>query len=170
MTPGAGAANWTKAQSRPAASEPIMVRTPPPELAFMPSPSRTRAALAAALCAAALPAGAVNEMFAKDAPITRMTDEDFRIASETMRKAFDSCARIEVAGSRPRPAGARCGSTRRWTARPDLVAAQRTLLQARARSSGEPRRGVAEGGADPRAASCARPLPKSGGCATAWHC
>ncbi|HTS84312.1 MAG TPA: RT0821/Lpp0805 family surface protein [Usitatibacter sp.] len=45
---------------------------------------------AAALClAAASPASAINEMFAKDAPVSRMTAEDFRIAGEAMRKALD---------------------------------------------------------------------------------
>ena len=33
---------------------------------------------------------AINEMFADDAPVTRMTQEDFRIAGETLRKALDS--------------------------------------------------------------------------------
>ena len=49
------------------------------------------AALAAALLAALAPApaAAFNEMFAKNAPITRMTDEDFRVAGAVMRKALD---------------------------------------------------------------------------------
>jgi surface antigen len=48
-----------------------------------------RLVLAVALAACAGGAHAINEMFAKDAPITRMTEEDFRIASEVMRRAFD---------------------------------------------------------------------------------
>ena len=49
------------------------------------------AALAAAVSAAfAAPAAfAINEMFARDAPITRMTQEDFDIAGAVMRKALD---------------------------------------------------------------------------------
>jgi len=49
------------------------------------------AALAAAVAAAfAAPAAfAINEMFARDAPITRMTQEDFDIAGAVMRKALD---------------------------------------------------------------------------------
>jgi len=46
--------------------------------------------IAAALSAAALPVRAINEgLFARDAPITRMTQEDFRIAGEVIRKALD---------------------------------------------------------------------------------
>ena len=38
----------------------------------------------------ALPARAINEgLFARDAPISRMTEEDFRIAGEVIRKALD---------------------------------------------------------------------------------
>jgi surface antigen len=50
-----------------------------------------RAALAAAslLALASGPAAAINEMFGKNAPISRMTDEDFRIAGGVMRKALD---------------------------------------------------------------------------------
>ena len=50
------------------------------------------ASVLAALFAAAMasPAAfAINEMFAKDAPITRMTQEDFEIAGAVMRKALD---------------------------------------------------------------------------------
>ncbi|MGZ5036273.1 MAG: RT0821/Lpp0805 family surface protein [Usitatibacter sp.] len=57
----------------------------------MKCPASRRAALATG-CLVALacgPAGAINDMFAKDAPITRMTDDDFRIASGVMRKALD---------------------------------------------------------------------------------
>jgi surface antigen len=44
----------------------------------------------AVAAAAALPARAINEgLFARDAPITRMTEEDFRIAGEVIRKALD---------------------------------------------------------------------------------
>src|SRR5579862_5036147 len=44
----------------------------------------------AVAAAAALPARAINEgLFARDAPITRMTAEDFRIAGEVIRKALD---------------------------------------------------------------------------------
>lgn len=46
--------------------------------------------IAAALWSAALPVRAINEgLFARDAPITRMTQEDFRIAGEVIRKALD---------------------------------------------------------------------------------
>ncbi len=48
-----------------------------------------RMTAAALFLAAAFPASAINEMFAKDAPVSRMTQEDFRIASEVMRKALD---------------------------------------------------------------------------------
>lgn len=56
----------------------------------MPQRARRVAILAAAVVAAIPPAAlAVNEMFAKDAPITRMTQEDFDIAGAVMRKALD---------------------------------------------------------------------------------
>jgi surface antigen len=42
-----------------------------------------------ALCAVS-PAHAINEMWAKDAPITRMTAEDFKVAGEVMREALDT--------------------------------------------------------------------------------
>ena len=48
-----------------------------------------RMVLAVALATGAGGAHAINEMFAKDAPITRMTEDDFRVASEVMRRAFD---------------------------------------------------------------------------------
>ncbi|HET7402845.1 MAG TPA: RT0821/Lpp0805 family surface protein [Usitatibacter sp.] len=48
-----------------------------------------RVPLAALAALAAMPTLAINEMFAKDAPITRMTAEDFRIAGEVMRRALD---------------------------------------------------------------------------------
>lgn len=48
------------------------------------------AALAAAVAAtSAATAFAINDMFARDAPITRMTQEDFDIAGAVMRKALD---------------------------------------------------------------------------------
>jgi surface antigen len=48
-----------------------------------------RAAAFALVTTLALPALAINEMFAKDAPIARMTAEDFEIAGAVMRKALD---------------------------------------------------------------------------------
>ncbi len=42
-----------------------------------------------ALALAATPAFAINEMFAKDAPIARMTAEDLRIWSDAIRDALD---------------------------------------------------------------------------------
>ena len=46
--------------------------------------------IAAAVLSTALPARAINEgLFARDAPISRMTEEDFRIAGEVIRKALD---------------------------------------------------------------------------------
>jgi surface antigen len=48
-----------------------------------------RAPLAALAVVAAMHALAINDMFAKDAPITRMTAEDFRIAGDVMRHALD---------------------------------------------------------------------------------
>ncbi len=48
-----------------------------------------RCAVAALLIAAAGPALAINEMFAKDAPVAKMTQEDFDVASAVMRKALD---------------------------------------------------------------------------------
>jgi surface antigen len=44
---------------------------------------------AAALLLACTQAFAINEMFAKDAPITRMTAEDFEIAGAALRNALD---------------------------------------------------------------------------------
>jgi surface antigen len=44
------------------------------------------AALVVPLCG---PAAAFNEMFAKDAPITRMTKDDFAAAGKVLRKALD---------------------------------------------------------------------------------
>ena len=56
----------------------------------MKRPAPRLAAVAAALLGLACgPAHAINEMFAKDAPVSRMTPEDFRIAGEAMRKALD---------------------------------------------------------------------------------
>ena len=55
----------------------------------MPRPFLARAPLVALAALAATPALAINDMFAKDAPITRMTEDDFRIAGEVMRKALD---------------------------------------------------------------------------------
>jgi surface antigen len=48
-----------------------------------------RVTAAVLFLAAAVPAFAINEMFAKDAPVSRMTQEDFKIAGDTMRKALD---------------------------------------------------------------------------------
>ncbi len=42
-----------------------------------------------ALALAAMPAFAINEMFAKDAPIARMTAEDLQIWTDAMRDALD---------------------------------------------------------------------------------
>ncbi|HZZ94625.1 MAG TPA: RT0821/Lpp0805 family surface protein [Usitatibacter sp.] len=57
----------------------------------MPSRTCLRATLVAAVLAAlAAPAAlAINEMFAKDAPISRMTADDFEVAGAVMRKALD---------------------------------------------------------------------------------
>ena len=44
---------------------------------------------AVALVLACTQAFAINEMFAKDAPITRMTAEDFEIAGAVLRNALD---------------------------------------------------------------------------------
>jgi surface antigen len=56
----------------------------------MKRPATRFAAIAATLLGLAWgPAHAINEMFAKDAPISRMTPEDFKIAGEVMRKALD---------------------------------------------------------------------------------
>jgi surface antigen len=46
-------------------------------------------AAAAALALACMPVHAINEVFAKDAPIANMTQEDLDIAGATMRKALD---------------------------------------------------------------------------------
>ena len=46
-------------------------------------------AAAVALTLASPAAHAANELFAKDAPITRMTKDDFEIAGAVMRKALD---------------------------------------------------------------------------------
>jgi surface antigen len=46
-------------------------------------------ALIAALALSCVPAHAINEVFAKDAPIANMTKEDLDIAGATMRKALD---------------------------------------------------------------------------------
>ena len=42
------------------------------------------------LASASGPAAAINEMFAKDAPIAHMTDEDFRVAGAVLREALDT--------------------------------------------------------------------------------
>jgi surface antigen len=44
---------------------------------------------AALILAVACPALAINEMFAKDAPVSQMTEADFKIAGDVMRKALD---------------------------------------------------------------------------------
>jgi len=52
--------------------------------------SRLAATIATALLGLAWgPAHAINEMFAKDAPVSKMTAEDFKIAGDAMRKALD---------------------------------------------------------------------------------
>ena len=55
----------------------------------MSRPAGRRIALAAWALLACVPAHAINEMFAKDAPISRMTKEDLDIAGAMMRKALD---------------------------------------------------------------------------------
>jgi surface antigen len=50
---------------------------------------RSACIAAAALVLACTPAFAINDMFAKDAPITRMTAEDFEIAGAVLRNALD---------------------------------------------------------------------------------
>jgi surface antigen len=52
------------------------------------APLRMLAALAT-LVLACLPAHAINEVFAKDAPIAQMTEDDFKIAGDTLNKALD---------------------------------------------------------------------------------
>jgi surface antigen len=47
------------------------------------------AATAALLLAATIPAHAINEMFAKNTAVSKMTQEDFDIAGKVMRKALD---------------------------------------------------------------------------------
>jgi surface antigen len=48
------------------------------------------ALIAAAVTAAVLPVHAINEgLFARDAPISRMTADDFRIAGDVIRTALD---------------------------------------------------------------------------------
>ena len=49
-------------------------------------PARVAAAVLFLSC---MPAFAINEMFAKDAPISRMTAEDFEIAGAVLRDALD---------------------------------------------------------------------------------
>jgi surface antigen len=46
-------------------------------------------AAAALLIGVAVPAFAINEMFAKDTAVSRMTQEDFDVAGKVMRKALD---------------------------------------------------------------------------------
>ena len=55
----------------------------------MSRPASHRIALALAALLACAPVHAINEMFAKDAPISRMTKEDLDIAGAVMRKALD---------------------------------------------------------------------------------
>jgi surface antigen len=58
--------------------------------AHMPGPARTIAAAAGLAAVLASPcAPAQNDLFAKDAPITRMTKDDFAIATGAMRTALD---------------------------------------------------------------------------------
>jgi surface antigen len=56
----------------------------------MAAGNRRAVLVLAFLAAAATPAAAVNEMFAKDAPIARMTEDDLRIASAVIREALDN--------------------------------------------------------------------------------
>ena len=51
-----------------------------------------RATLALLVLCFALPAFAFNELWAKHAPITKMTDEDMKIAGAAIRKALDEGA------------------------------------------------------------------------------
>ena len=48
-----------------------------------------RATAGALLALAAADARAINEMFAKDAPLARMTAEDLRLAREALQRALD---------------------------------------------------------------------------------
>jgi surface antigen len=88
MSRAAAAANWTKAQS-PRGRGGGMMRHREENGDAMNHIPAARIVLAAVLAASAGGARAINEMFAKDAPITRMTEEDFRIASGVMRHAFE---------------------------------------------------------------------------------
>jgi surface antigen len=54
------------------------------------------AAAALVLLSSGRTALAINEMFADDAPISRMTQDDLRIAGEALRKALDSGRDDEV--------------------------------------------------------------------------
>ena len=59
----------------------------------MRSPPTRFAAAAALALGLAAPGGlafAFNELFTKDMPISRMTEEDLRIAGEALRKALDT--------------------------------------------------------------------------------
>ena len=89
MAPADGLANWTKDQSRRPAAGAMMPPTTAVEDSMPRTASRRLVASAFLLGLACGPAMAINEMFAKDAPITRMTEEDFRIAGAVMRNAFD---------------------------------------------------------------------------------
>jgi surface antigen len=51
--------------------------------------SRAAVASLSLFLLAGAPAFAINEMWAKDAPVTRMTQEDFDIAGAVVRKALD---------------------------------------------------------------------------------
>jgi len=50
---------------------------------------RRFACMSIAACSIGMPAAAINDMFAKDAPITRMTEDDFKVAGDVMRNALD---------------------------------------------------------------------------------
>ena len=56
----------------------------------MAAGNRRALLLSAVLALAAAPAAAINEMFAKDAPIAHSTDDDFRIANAVIREALDN--------------------------------------------------------------------------------
>jgi surface antigen len=55
-------------------------------------PRHRSTACLAALLLAAFPAMAINDMFAKDAPVAKMTEEDFRVAGLVVQKALDDAA------------------------------------------------------------------------------
>lgn len=50
---------------------------------------RAALALSIVVAVASGPAAAINEMFAKDAPIARMNEDDLRMATQALQKALD---------------------------------------------------------------------------------